>query len=713
MNRLTLIILLCIGINAAHATVKPRDGRYEPLVFADQQEEAQHQADHAPRKIGSQKNAPLKALGSPKVPVILVQFNDKKFTSGLTDSEGNPYDCDSEEDEAAVNAFYHKFCNGLGDGSYYTGAGSHGAITEYFRDQSNGLFTPEFVVIGPVTLDDSYSFYGRNGSNGKDANLSLFYTDAIKAAQAVFSDWSQFDNDGNNSVDMAFFVYAGEGENGSKDEDTIWPQERSSGGTISGTRYGCYACCNEIYNGKTDGIGVFVHELSHALGLPDFYDTNYKAYGMDYWDVMDSGCYCNSGYCPCNYTAYEREFMGWTTLTTLSPYTPQKLTLQPSSGLYLTPDTPWEAYKIVNPENSNEYYVLENRQSQGWDLYVGRGDATNKMNGMLILHVDYLSSRWTNNTVNTKADHQYMTIMPADGVLDSYMFVKTKEDYVNFMYSAYGDLYPGYKNVTSFEGPDQFVWTETGDFPNEMNQPLYNIRQRKDGTVTLHYMKRFKEDQTLSLTELADMTYGDGPLTLPEQTEEGNTLTWSSSDTGVATVDGNTLTITGAGTVTLTASQEGDKNFEAFSQDLDLTVVKAPLLITADDQTRAQGQPNPEPTLSFSGFVNGDDESALTTLPAASCEADEDSPAGTYAITLEGGEAANYELTLADGILTVTEPPHQTGDVNEDGYIDISDIVAIINHIAGTATFRFADVNGDQIVDISDIVAVINIIAAQ
>ena len=53
------------------------------------------------------------------------------------------------------------------------------------------------------------------------------------------------------------------------------------------------------------------------------------------------------------------------------------------------------------------------------------------------------------------------------------------------------------------------------------------------------------------------------------------------------------------------------------------------------------------------------------------------------------------------------------GDVNEDGSVDISDIVAVINQIAGKATYRFADVNNDENVDISDIVAIINIIAGK
>lgn len=56
--------------------------------------------------------------------------------------------------------------------------------------------------------------------------------------------------------------------------------------------------------------------------------------------------------------------------------------------------------------------------------------------------------------------------------------------------------------------------------------------------------------------------------------------------------------------------------------------------------------------------------------------------------------------------------PAEPGDVNGDGNIDISDIVAVINQIAQTAEYADADVNGDGTVDISDIVAIINKIAA-
>ena len=147
------------------------------------------------------------------------------------------------------------------------------------------------------------------------------------------------------------------------------------------------------------------------------------------------------------------------------------------------------------------------------------------------------------------------------------------------------------------------------------------------------------------------------------------------------------------------------------SQTFTLTVGKAKLTITADDKTKTAGEANPEFTLSYEGFVNGDDESDLSSQPAVTCEADENSPAGEYAIVLSGGSSDNYELTLVNGTLTVDAPAHLRGDVNEDGKVDISDVVADINQMAGLATWRYADVNEDGAVNISDIVSIINIMA--
>lgn len=487
-----LAFLLCLL--DVSATVKPRYkgwrqdiSRFQAEIEAEQAEEAKATANGTIHRFGLRSTSSLTSFGTPKVPVILVQFPDLRFTAGLQAGDS----CKTDLQRDTVNSFYHLYCNGTGEASaHYTAAGSGGAISEYFRDQSDGQFVPEFVIIGPVELDSSFTYYGEGRS---DRHINQFFSEALTKAQATFEeDWSQFDNDGDGKVDMAFYIYAGPGANAvSEDEDPladsyIWPKERSTGGTINGVKYGCFACCNEIYKGKVDGIGVFVHELSHALGLPDFYDVNYVAYGLDYWDVMDSGNYCSNGYVPCNYSAYERDFMGWKPLVTLNSAEPQQLTLKPISSN-------GEGYKIVNPENENEYYVLENRQNKGWDTYIGNGNRNSKAHGLLVGHIDYVQNKWTSNVVNADASHQYYTIIPADGQLDSYMYVETSDDYAAFLSSAQGDLYPGTTGLDSICGAQASVYTSTGSTPGQMGQPIYNIHENEDLTISLDYMQAISD----------------------------------------------------------------------------------------------------------------------------------------------------------------------------------------------------------------------------
>jgi gliding motility-associated-like protein len=112
-----------------------------------------------------------------------------------------------------------------------------------------------------------------------------------------------------------------------------------------------------------------------------------------------------------------------------------------------------------------------------------------------------------------------------------------------------------------------------------------------------------------------------------------------------------------AGTITITASQSGNNNYNAATSVMStLTVAKAELTAKANDQTREYKQSNPAFTISYSGFKLGDTQANITE-PTASSEAVPTSPPGTYPITLSGGSAENYNITLDNynpGILTVT-----------------------------------------------------------
>ena len=453
-----------------------------------------------PLTVGKRSTSPLTCMGSPFVPVVLVQFADKKFTVAETDEQ--------------VNDFYQKYLNGETEGGHYAGGGSVGAVSEYFRDQSYGQFTPVFVPIGPVTLDNGYAYYGKNSGSVKDVNINAFYTEAIKNAQDTFTgDWSKFDNNDNGVIDMVFFIYAGRGENDSKDRDVdaIWPKENGGGGTIGGLKYGAYACCNELQRTDPDGIGVMCHELSHALGLPDLYDTNMECFGLDYWDLMDAGSYCANGRRPCGYSAYEKDFMGWRQLIELTPGEEQHLTLYPMSS-----DLGY-GYKIVNPENPDEYYIIENRQNEGWDKNIGYSTTTyGYFHGLLVTHIDYLEGRWTSNTVNTNSYHQCCTLIPADGHLDSSIYVGEEYSVAEYMKSMGGDPFPGtayvredngfvFEPIDSLVGSKATVFTTTGETPGLMNQPIYNITEHEGGVITLDFCPNVADGiESHSVTEGQD-----------------------------------------------------------------------------------------------------------------------------------------------------------------------------------------------------------------
>ena len=97
------------------------------------------------------------------------------------------------------------------------------------------------------------------------------------------------------------------------------------------------------------------------------------------------------------------------------------------------------------------------------------------------------------------------------------------------------------------------------------------------------------------------------------------------------------------------------------------TIEPAPLTITAKSYTRQVGQPNPTFEVSYKGFRNGEKEEVVTVKPVVSCEASETSPAGTYAITPSGAEAANYTMNYVAGVLTVEDPTAVSAPTADDG----------------------------------------------
>jgi hypothetical protein len=89
-----------------------------------------------------------------------------------------------------------------------------------------------------------------------------------------------------------------------------------------------------------------------------------------------------------------------------------------------------------------------------------------------------------------------------------------------------------------------------------------------------------KGTQTITINPIADKRYLDAPFTVEGTSTTGGPLTFTSSNTAVATVSGNTVTIVGAGSTTITATQAGNDLYNLGTGTRNLTVSKAEPVIT-------------------------------------------------------------------------------------------------------------------------------------
>lgn len=319
----------------------------------------------------------MPSMGSPRSLVILVEYPNKKF------SMSDPLD------------YFNRFLNS----DNFTDNGATGSCRQYFIDNSMGQFSPDFDVYGPVMMKNSSSYYA-----AKDDLLA--YEMVVESLDALDDevDFSVYDNNGDGVIDNVYIIYAGGGRASTGNSSEVWPHssELPVMGVmkyVDGVSVNTYGMSNEM-NGKVpDGIGTYVHEFSHVLGLPDLYNTvnAYDSSTPGLFNVLDYGSYNNDGRTPPAYSAHERYALNW---------------LQPRQ-IYTNGDhelveiqTSNKAYIIPSEENPDEFYLLECRTDRsGWDSYLPG-------HGMLIWHVNFDQKVWDENRPNN-ARH-YVDLVNAD-----------------------------------------------------------------------------------------------------------------------------------------------------------------------------------------------------------------------------------------------------------------------------------------------------------
>ena len=406
--------------------------------------------------------------------VILVQFADTKFSTVGSDA--------------------HQFFNSmLNEPGFTYSNGANGSARDFYVNSSNGKFQPQFDVIGPVTLPKKYSYYGANKGSSTDNPVALeeFVRGACTLADPLV-DFSQYDHNQDGFIDNIYFFYAGKGEADSGDGNAIWPHSayyadiaKEAGVTqkslkLDGIEVGNYTCSNEI-NGtiitpQPAGIGTFVHEFGHVLGLADHYDIYYgmATFTPGSFDTMDRASYNNNGNTPAAFSAYERACLGWLDLTVLKNGV-DTLNVLPdlndSNKAYMVP---------VGGTNDQEYFVMENRQQKGWDAFIPG-------HGMLLWHIDYDAKAWEKNELNITGTHQRVDIVEADNKLTD----NTRS----------GDPFPGTSNVTQcnltswaggkvmslddIEEKDGIINLMLGGLNLKLNTPDVKVTEVQDSSIVV------------------------------------------------------------------------------------------------------------------------------------------------------------------------------------------------------------------------------------
>ncbi len=369
--------------------------------------------------------------------VFLVQYTDVKFTID------NP------------QQYYTDQLNKEGFSEY----GATGSARDFFLEQSHGQFDPTFDVYGPITLANKQAYYGGNDWWGNDMRPEEMVSEAVEACKNII-DYSQYDFDNDGYIDNVYVIYAGLGEADSEIDDCVWPHtyEVPNGNYYNGKKLKGYACSNEISDNVPVGIGTFCHEYSHVLGLPDLYPTqtdSYNAYAVtpNTWSIMDQGSYNNNTRTPPAYSSFERNALGWLTPTLLTE--PASISLEAitsSNTAYLVPTV-----------QTNEFFLIENRQQEGNDKYL-------PYHGMLIWHIDFNQSIWDRNIVNDTYTHNRVDIVEAGGSANCF------SEYTLMSYS-----FPGTKNVTSFTSSTTPAFKDW--YNKAIDMPLTNIKET-NGVIT-------------------------------------------------------------------------------------------------------------------------------------------------------------------------------------------------------------------------------------
>lgn len=353
-------------------------------------------------------------IGNRKVLIVLMQYPDKQFTYSRHDFDE------------------------LFNATNYSYDGAAGSVRDYYAFASNGQLDLTCDIVGPYTSENKMSYYGGNSFfGGNDSNPFELFQEALeRVSQEV--NLSEYDSDGDGYVDNLHIIYAGHGEEAGAESSAIWAHEMSfSPIDIQDVKIDRYSCAPELRSNSgysISRIGPHCHEIGHALGAMDYYDTDYETGGQysgtSTWDVMASGSWNDDGIRPANFNAFTKCYeFGWVNIEEITE----------GNELILKPSATDNLIYQVNTPVEGEFFLLENRQQTSFDSSCAG-------HGMLIYHVckDIESHRNKNDINSTYPQNCYIVCASSETACP------TKDSRSFGVINSDGCPFPGSKNKRSF-----------------------------------------------------------------------------------------------------------------------------------------------------------------------------------------------------------------------------------------------------------------------
>jgi M6 family metalloprotease-like protein len=327
------------------------------------------------------------------------------------------------------------------------GYGSPGSFNDYFKEISYGKFTITADVYGWYMADSSADYYSYANDNNLQRSGELV-ANALDQADAAGVDFSKYDNEGDNIIDEIIVIHSGLGAAQKVETKYIWAHQaalsQENRRVYDGDTLASYMIQEELqYNSFSDtnirqaGIGLYVHEFGHALGLPDLYsvagDNGNATVGR--WCTMADGCWLEDGKRPSHFCGWCKEQLGWIQPEIVS-----------SNGVTQFPaiDLNENGYKkFLLYSAPAQYFLVENRYKRGFD-------AALPGEGLVIFHID--NERSNRSSLPRKVD-----VEEADGLDELQKGISRGDN---------GDQYPGAKNNRTF---DSFSYPSSRDYEGNLS----------------------------------------------------------------------------------------------------------------------------------------------------------------------------------------------------------------------------------------------------